>query len=184
LSGRPAIFSDRDGTLLVEKQYLSDPRQVELIPGAVEALRTLADRGHALVVVTNQSGIARGMYGEAELAAVERRMKELLAAHGVHLDGSYHCPHHPDFTGRCECRKPEPGMYLRAAAELGLDLAHSVCIGDRLSDVEPARRFGGRAILVRTGYGEQEARYAWEGLEIVPDFAAAARRVLSGVPAH
>src|SRR5690606_21848860 len=138
--GRPAVFLDRDGTIVVERNYLADPARVELVPGAAAALRALAEAGYALVVVTNQSGIARGLYGEGEFRAVQRRIEELLAREGIRLDGVYHCPHHPDYTGPCECRKPAVGLYLRAARELGLDLSRSVCIGDRLKDVLPARQ--------------------------------------------
>lgn len=175
---RPTIFADRDGTLIVERNYLADPDAVELIPGAAPALQRLATAGYALVVITNQSGIARGLFAESDFQAVEERLARLLRAEGVRLDATYHCPHHPDFTGPCDCRKPALGLYHRAARDLDLDLARSVCIGDRLQDLEPARRFGGRALLVRTGYGDREAARAWPGLEIVPDFAAAAARIL------
>jgi D-glycero-D-manno-heptose 1,7-bisphosphate phosphatase len=180
---RPAIFADRDGTLIVERDYLSDPDAVELIPGTAPALARLAAAGFALVVITNQSGIARGLFGEAEFRAVQARLEELLGAEGVALDASYHCPHHPDFTGPCDCRKPALGLYHRAARELDLDLARSVYVGDRLQDVEPARRFGGRALLVRTGYGARDADRVGPGVEIAPDFAAAAARILGPRPA-
>ena len=178
--GRPAVFLDRDGTIVVERNYLADPARVELVPGAAAALRALAEAGDALVVVTNQSGIARGLYGEGEFSAVQRRIEELLAREGIRLDGVYHCPHHPDYTGPCECRKPAVGLYLRAARELGLDLSRSVCIGDRLKDVLPARQLGcAAAILVRTGYGEGEAPNAPEWVRIEADLQAAARAVLA-----
>jgi D-glycero-D-manno-heptose 1,7-bisphosphate phosphatase len=174
------VFLDRDGTLVVERYYLADPDQVELVPGAAAALRALAAAGYALVVVTNQSGIARGLYGEAEFRAVQRRIEELLRREGIELDGVYHCPHHPDYTGPCECRKPAPGLYRRAARELGLDLCRSVCVGDRLKDVLPARELGCRAaILVRTGYGEEEARRAPEWVRVERDLAAAAEAILA-----
>ncbi|HEY8468342.1 MAG TPA: HAD family hydrolase [Longimicrobiales bacterium] len=182
-AGRPAVFLDRDGTLVVERYYLADPARVELVEGAAAALRELAAAGYALVVVTNQSGIARGLYGEAEFRAVQRRIEELLRREGVELDGVYHCPHHPDYTGPCECRKPAPGLYRQAARELGLDLSRSVCIGDRLKDVLPARELGCAAILVRTGYGEEEARGAPEWVRVERDLAAAARAILARAPA-
>lgn len=177
---RPAVFLDRDGTLVVERYYLADPDRVELVPGAAAALRALAAAGYALVVVTNQSGIARGLYGEAEYRAVQRRIEELLEREDVRLDAVYHCPHHPDYTGPCECRKPETGLFRRAARELGLDLGRSICVGDRLKDVLPARELGCAAgILVRTGYGEEQSRDAPDWVEIAPDLPAAARAVLA-----
>jgi len=178
--GRPAVFLDRDGTIVVERYYLADPAGVELVPGAAAALRSLAAAGYCLVVVTNQSGIARGLYSEEDFRAVQRRIEELLEREGVRLDGVYHCPHHPDYTGPCECRKPATGLYRQAARELGLDLSRSVCIGDRLKDVLPARELGcAAAILVRTGYGEDEAPDAPEWVQIEADLPAAARAVLA-----
>src|SRR5690606_12501024 len=179
-SVRPAVFLDRDGTIVVERYYLADPDGVELVPGAASALRSLAAAGYALVVVTNQSGIARGLYGEEEFRAVQRRIEDLLERDGVRLDGVYHCPHHPDYTGPCDCRKPAPGLFRRAARELGFDLARSICIGDRLKDVVPARDLGcAGGILVRTGYGEEQAPDAPEWVRIEPDLPAAARAVLA-----
>src|SRR5688572_31452494 len=157
---RPAILLDRDGTILVEKDYLADPADAELIAGVAPGLRDLQDAGFALVVVSNQSGIARGMYGEAEYTAVDLEMKRLLAMHDVFIEASYHCPHHPDFTGDCDCRKPKAGMFERAIRELGLDARRSWLIGDRLRDLAAAPALGARAILVRTGYGEAEAANA------------------------
>jgi len=141
----------------VEREYLADPEGVELIPGAVDGLRALQKAGFALVVVTNQSGIARGLYDRAAFDAVQRRLEELLAAQGILLDGVYLCPHHPDVDGPCDCRKPAPGLYRRAADQLGLDPARSLFIGDKLSDVQPAAGFGGTGVLVRTGYGAASA---------------------------
>lgn len=180
---RPAAFLDRDGTILVERHYLSDPEQVELIPGAVEGIRRLQQAGYALVLVTNQSGIGRGLFTKAEYLAVQERLEQLLEREGVHLDGVYCCPHAPGQD--CECRKPGLELFRRAAAELGLDLATSVYIGDRLRDVVPAAAFGGRGILVRTGYGESESRLSATsakaaGCEVVADLAEAATRVVQG----
>ena len=175
---RPAVLLDRDGTILVEKDYLADPADAELIPGAGEALRRLQDAGYALVVVTNQSGIARGMYGEAEYRAVDARMRELLAAHGVAIDASYHCPHHPDFTGPCDCRKPAPGLFTRAIEELGLDPERSWLVGDRLRDIDAAAGLGARGILVRTGYGAGEDTAGRGDVTAAADLGAAAAVVL------
>jgi D-glycero-D-manno-heptose 1,7-bisphosphate phosphatase len=152
-----AAFLDRDGTIIEEKHYIADPEDVVLTEGAVEGLRALRAAGFKLIVVTNQSGIARGLYGEAEFRAVQARLESMLEAEGVAFDAVYFCPHHPDFSGPCDCRKPGPGMYQDGERNLGIDLAHSVYIGDRLKDVLPAKRFGGLAILVRSGYGAEEA---------------------------
>jgi len=150
---RPAAFLDRDGTIMVEREFLADPAGVELIPGAADGLHALRRAGFALVVVTNQSGIARGLFGLDDFRAVQARLEELLAAEGIRLDGVYLCPHHPGFGPACDCRKPAAGLYRQAARELHLDLARSLFIGDRLADVEAAGPLGGTAILLRTGYG-------------------------------
>lgn len=175
---RPAAFLDRDGTLIVEREYLADPEGVEILPGAADALRRLQQAGYALVLVTNQSGIGRGLYSPADFRAVQERIEALLAAAGVTLAGVYWCPHHP--AEGCTCRKPGLALFQRAATELDLDLAASVYIGDRLRDVVPAARLGGRALLVRTGYGAAESAGAGAGIEVVGDLAEAARRVIEG----
>lgn len=179
MAGR-AVFVDRDGTVIREKEYLSDPAQVELVPGAAEGLAALQEAGYAVVIVTNQSGIARGFYDEAAYRAVEAEVERRLEEAGVRVRAAYHCPHHPDITGPCDCRKPEPGMFERAAREHHLDLAGSVYIGDRLRDVVPGLKLGGTAVLVRTGYGEEEQADAPAGVRVVPDLAAAARWILGG----
>jgi D-glycero-D-manno-heptose 1,7-bisphosphate phosphatase len=177
MSGRPAVFLDRDGTIIVERHFLAEPAGVELLPGAAEGLRALADAGFALVIVTNQSGIGRGLLTSADFRAVQQRLEALLARHGVTLEAVYHCPHHPDHDGPCDCRKPGIALFRQAVRELGLDLRRSIFIGDRLRDVQPAFELGGRAVLVRTGYGaDMEEQPA--GVEIADDLAAAARRVL------
>lgn len=171
--GRRAAFLDRDGTLIRERHFLADPAGVELIDGAAAALRALRDAGFALILVTNQSGIARGFFGEEEFRAVQARLAELLAREGARIDGSYHCPHHPEVTGPCECRKPAPGLFHRAAREHGIDLSRSIYIGDRLRDVLPGVSLGGTGYLVRTGHGEREAAGAPPAIRVVPDLAAA-----------
>lgn len=179
MSGRRAVFLDRDGTILVEKEYLADPDQAELVPGAADALRRLAEAGFALVVVTNQSGIARGLYDVAAYEAVAARMDELLAQHGVRIDASYFCPHHPDFGPACDCRKPGTALFENAARELDLDFASSWLIGDRMRDLEAAPALGAKGVLVRTGYGEGEAAGAAEaGIPIARDLREAATLVL------
>lgn len=141
---RRALFLDRDGTIIVDVGYPRDPGQVALLPGAADALRELSAHA-ALVIVSNQSGIARGRITPAEAVAVHARTVELLADAGVMLARAYYCPHGPD--DGCRCRKPAPGMLLDAAADLGLDLARSIVVGDKASDVEAGRAAGCRAAL-------------------------------------
>jgi D-glycero-D-manno-heptose 1,7-bisphosphate phosphatase len=143
-----AIFLDRDGTLIEDRQYIGRPDDVHLLPGAADGVRELRALAYRIVVVTNQSGIARGMFTDADYERVRERLETLLAREGARVDATYHCPHHPDFTGVCRCRKPETELYERAAADLHLDLSRSIYIGDRWRDVAPSLRFGGRGILV------------------------------------
>jgi D-glycero-D-manno-heptose 1,7-bisphosphate phosphatase len=145
-----AALLDRDGTIVVDREYLRDPDEVELLPGAAEAIRLLAGAGIPSIVCTNQSGIARGLVSVREYGAVRRRMAELLAAEGASLLDTFSCPHHPDFSGSCDCRKPATGLYERAAALYRLDLSRCLFVGDRHRDVAPAAAFGGRALLVRS----------------------------------
>ncbi len=175
---RPAVFLDRDGTVIREKEYLADPEGVVLLEGAARAMARLRDGGFALVLVTNQSGIARGLYTLEDYRRVAARLDEVLEARGVLPDKTYFCPHHPDFSGPCDCRKPQTGMYLRAAGELGLDLPASFYVGDRLKDVLPAIALGGQGILVRTGYGVQEEGRAPEEAWVVEGLTEAADRIL------
>jgi D-glycero-D-manno-heptose 1,7-bisphosphate phosphatase len=179
ISSKRAVFLDRDGTLIEERDYLADPEGVELLPGVVEALRILADAGFALVVVTNQSGIARGLYSVDDYHAVAVRLGEELDWAGVAVDATYFCPHHPEYTGPCDCRKPKTGMYVQAARELGLDPTASFFVGDRRKDVIPAATLGGTGILVRTGYGQEEEKEVPEGTVVVDSLLDAARWILS-----
>jgi D-glycero-D-manno-heptose 1,7-bisphosphate phosphatase len=149
---RRFVLLDRDGTLNVERHYLADPEQVELLPGVIPGLRLLQTHDLGLVVLTNQSGLARGYFDRAALAAVHARLRHLLAEAGIDLAAIHVCPHGPD--DGCTCRKPAPGLALAAAAEHGFDLAQSFVIGDKGSDVELGRAVGATTILVRTGYGE------------------------------
>lgn len=155
---RPAVFLDRDGTLNEEVDYLSDPDQLVLIPGAAAAVARLNARGIPVVVVTNQSGIGRGRYGWQDFAAVMSRMGTLLALENARIDAVYASPHHELGQGEYAVadhpdRKPNPGMLLRAAAEHDLDLSRSWMVGDKAVDLEAGRRAGCRVALVRTGYG-------------------------------
>jgi D-glycero-D-manno-heptose 1,7-bisphosphate phosphatase len=148
-AGRRALFADRDGTLVFNEPYNADPSKVRLEPEVGPALRIWQAAGAAVVVVSNQSAVARGRCTETDVRATNQRLQELLREAGVHLDGVYYCPHHPDFGPACACRKPAPGMLLQAAAELGLDLAGSVTVGDAERDLEAGRRAGTRALAYR-----------------------------------
>lgn len=176
-----AVFLDRDGTLNVEVNYLRRVEDLRLIPGAGEALAALRRQGFVLVGITNQAGIARGLLDETVLGAIHERLQALLAAQGARLDAVYFCPHHPEFTGACECRKPLPGMLLQAAAELDIDLARSWMVGDTPADIAAGRAAGCRSVLVRTGYGRSyvQANGGQAPETIVDDIAAAARYILS-----
>jgi len=165
----PAVFLDRDGTINEEVGYVTRPEQLKLIPGVAEAIKLLRAAGYRVVVITNQPVVARGECTEAELNRVHNHMDTLLGGEGAFLDGIYACPHHPDkgFAGErielkidCDCRKPRGGLIQRARSELNLDLAGSWLIGDRTSDVETARNCGLRSVLLRTGAGGGDGRYA------------------------
>ena len=152
---RRFVLLDRDGTIIIEREYLSDPQQVELVPGASEALRRLRQIGLGLAVITNQSGVGRGYFDAGGIALVHERMRALFAAEGAHLDGIYVCPHTPE--DGCSCRKPNPGLAEMAAKDLGFDLGAVFVIGDKRSDIEMGQRLGATTILVRTGYGAEVA---------------------------
>ncbi len=155
MSQRRFVLLDRDGTIVVEKHYLSNPDGVELLEGAAAGLRRLADLGLGLVVVTNQSAVGRGLIDTPRLEEIHRRMLEQLARHDVHLDGIYFCPHRPD--DGCDCRKPRAGLVRRAAERLGFDAAQCFVIGDMASDVDLGRAIGATTLLVRTGHGAETA---------------------------
>lgn len=147
------MLVDRDGTLIVEKHYLCDPDEVELISGAAQALKQLQDAGWGICMVTNQSGVARGYFDMSQLASVHQRLVEKLARVDVHLDGIYVCPHSPEAD--CGCRKPSPGMIHDAIAKHGFDPSKAWVIGDKEVDVALGHAAGAKSILVRTGYGTQ-----------------------------
>lgn len=172
------VLIDRDGTLNVEKNYLSDPAELELIPGAGAALKRLRDAGFGIAVVTNQSGIARGYFDLDRLAQIHARLGELLAAEGALVDGIYLCPHGPDDD--CACRKPLPGMIEQAAAEHGFDPARAVVIGDKEADVELGRGVGATTILVRTGYGRKTEAKGSRADHVADDLPAAVDIILRG----
>lgn len=153
---RAAVFIDKDGTLVENVPYNVDPKRIRLTHHAAHGLRKLAGAGYALVVISNQPGIAHGRFDFAALERARAHLESLLAAEGVRLDGFYFCPHHPagtrpEYAHRCACRKPMPGLFLQAASELDLDLSTSWMIGDILDDIEAARRAGCRTVLLDVG---------------------------------
>lgn len=178
--GRPAVFLDRDGTLIEEREYLADPAGVDLVEGVPEALKALRKAGYVLVVVTNQSGIARGYYGEDDYRAVASRLDAVLREAGAPVDATLYCPHHPDETGPCVCRKPGTGMHRDAIRRFGLDPERSWFVGDKMSDVLPARTLGGRGILVRTGYGREMEPTLPDEFLVADDLPEAAGMILAG----
>ena len=182
MSGRRAVFLDRDGTIIEDSGFLADPVAGSLLPGAGGAIARLNRAGLPPSVVTNQSGIARGLLDEPAYTAVAQRLDQLLSAEGARLDAHYHCPHHPDFTGPCECRKPGPLLYRRAAADFGLQLARSWWVGDRVRDVVPAERFGGRGLLVGQPSADAATPAASARFPVVRDLSAAVDIIL-GEPA-
>ena len=175
----PAVFLDRDGTIVEDPGFLHEPGKVKLLPGTADAIRRLNDGGFLVVTVSNQSGIARGRYSVADYAAVQRRLAELLEGHGAHLDGSYFCPHHPTLTGPCECRKPGAKLFRDARNALAIDFARSWWVGDRLSDVQPALALGGHGILVASGDGNLHQGQARAlGVMVVADLPKAVDEIL------
>ncbi len=176
-----AVFLDKDGTLIEDVPYNVDPERIQLTRGAAEGLQLLHAAEYKLIVITNQSGIARGYFPEEALVAVEERSRQLLAEFGVPLAGFYYCPHHPNgvvpnYAIACSCRKPEPGLLLSAADESGIDLAQSWFIGDILNDVEAGRRAGCKTILIDNG-NETEWQMSPQRLPhyVVADLAEAAQ---------
>lgn len=182
--GQAAVFLDRDGTINEDLGYIDRLEKLTLIPGTAEAIRLINRRGMKAVVVTNQSGVARGLFDEAFLGTIHAHLAGMLRREGAFLDGIYYCPHHPTegrepYLRSCACRKPAPGLLTRAQEELGLDPARSYMIGDMLSDIEAGTRAGVSGILVRTGHGEEAvAALSVLGRNDGPAEAAAVR------PAH
>ena len=184
-----AAFLDRDGTIIEEVGYLDRPERVEFFPWTIDAIRVLNRAGLAVVLVSNQSGIARGFFTDAVVEEVHQRMADMLAAGGARIDAYYYCPHHPD--GRipalakvCSCRKPARGLVDRAVTEFGVDPERSFVVGDRWLDVGLARTVGAKAVLVRTGYGDSEERTPPPGVKadaIVDNLVAASSWILQNI---
>jgi len=171
---------DRDGTIIEDAGYLGDPGKVRLLPGAAQAIRQLNAHDFRVLVVTNQSGIARGVLSLQDYRATEHRLDELLAREKALVDDHYFCPHLPEVSGPCECRKPGTLLYRQAAEHFGIDLHQSWWVGDRARDLVPANSLGGKGILVLTGAGESEAADAAAlGFIQAADLGAAVQLILS-----
>lgn len=184
---RRGAFIDRDGVINEERGYVHRDEDFVLLPGVAKGLRQLQQAGFALVVVTNQAGIARGLYDEGRFHGISRHMRMLLEREAVRFDGVYFCPHHPEgvvqrYRRLCNCRKPRPGLLWQAAADLGLELAESILVGDKASDIAAGRAAGiARCVLVRSGHevspADEQAADA-----CLPDLAAAASWIVGGGP--
>jgi D-glycero-D-manno-heptose 1,7-bisphosphate phosphatase len=172
-----AVFLDRDGTMNEEVGYVNHVERFHLLPRAGEAVRLLNQHEWKAVVITNQSGVARGYFPESLIHQVHKKMKDLLREEGAHLDGIYYCPHHPDigvppYRQKCKCRKPATGLVEEAVRNLDLDCSLSYLVGDRGMDIEFGHQIGAKAILVLTGYGKGEWKYYRKKWKIKPDYVA------------
>ncbi len=175
---RRAVFMDRDGTVSDEVGYMNHIDRYRLLPRSAEAIRRLNEAGWLTFVVTNQSGVARGLFDEALVREVHAKLERMLAEKGARLDGIYYCAHHPregepPWRKECDCRKPLPGMLLEAAAEHGVDLSRSYMIGDTVLDIAAARNAGATGILVLTGYGKGDLRFRMKQRGLEPAHIAA-----------
>jgi D-glycero-D-manno-heptose 1,7-bisphosphate phosphatase len=186
VTAQAAVFVDRDGTLIEEVGYLDRVERLTLYPWTTDAIRALNRAGLRIVLVSNQSGVARGFFTEQIVDEVHAHMEALLQRGGAHIDAYYYCPHHPDgkvpgYAQACDCRKPQRGLVDRAMREFGVVPAHAFVVGDRWLDVGLARNVGARGVLVRTGYGAAEEMRPPDGLAadaIVDNFAGAASWIL------
>jgi len=174
---KAAVFLDRDGTINEQMGYINHVSRFQMLPRAAAGIRLLNDRHIPVVVVSNQSGLARGYFPQEVLDEVDRKMRELLAVEGAHVDGVYYCPHHPEAKTEalrqdCNCRKPRTGLFERAAVDLDLDLARSYVVGDRWSDLKAAAGIGATGILVLTGYGRGDQAYIGPTQQIQPRHVA------------
>ena len=171
-----AVFLDRDGTIVEEVGYLDSLEKLILFPHTAEAIRTINESGIRAVVITNQSGVARGYFKEDFVRTVHRHIEKILRGKGAVIDGFYYCPHHPtegkgEYLASCKCRKPEPGMLIRASEDMDIDLTRSYVVGDMIKDIVLAGRVGAKGLLVRTGYGPETEKEII-GQEIKPAYTA------------
>ncbi|WP_044410929.1 D-glycero-beta-D-manno-heptose 1,7-bisphosphate 7-phosphatase [Thiomicrospira microaerophila] len=168
----PALFLDRDGVVNVEKHYLYKIPDFEFIDGVFDCCRYFQQLGYKIIIVTNQGGIAQGFYTEEDYQTLTAWMLNQFQAQAIHIDGVYHCPHHPKFTGDCDCRKPKPGMLLQAQQDHHIDLTNSIMVGDKLSDIQAAQAAGlKQCYLIRTGHAltRAEEQQASETLNRLTD---------------
>ncbi|UUV19373.1 D-glycero-beta-D-manno-heptose 1,7-bisphosphate 7-phosphatase [Fusobacteria bacterium ZRK30] len=168
---KKCVFLDRDGNINVEKDYLHKVEEFEFIDGAREAIKIFNDLGYLVVVVTNQSGVARGYYDENSVKTLHDYLQKEVEKIGGHIDGFYYCPHHPEkgigeYKLNCNCRKPEPGMFLEAQKDLNIDFSSSIMVGDKVSDIKAGENLGMRSILVRTGHGLEEEKKVKNSCEV------------------
>lgn len=179
-----AVFLDRDGTLIRDKKYAHRPAEIELLDGVVPGLKLLQRAGYHLIVVTNQSGVARGLFKEADVNEMHEHLRQLLLAEGVDIAGFYYCPHHPegvvpDYTFRCDCRKPAPGLILRASAEKAISLPQSWLIGDLVTDIEAGLAAGCNTILIQHDQHGFSSQSIPPQTKVVGSFASAVQIILS-----
>ncbi|MBD3196866.1 MAG: D-glycero-beta-D-manno-heptose 1,7-bisphosphate 7-phosphatase [Candidatus Lokiarchaeota archaeon] len=151
-----AIFLDRDGVINKEVNYLSDPDDFELLNGTIEALKIFKRLDFLLIVITNQSGLARGYFKEETLDIIHSKMRRLISQENIELDDIYFCPHHPEFTGECNCRKPNPGMIFAARDDYNIDLTRSFMVGDTVNDIKAGKNAGVQTVFVLTGHGREQ----------------------------
>lgn len=176
-----AVFLDRDGTLNVDKGYVHCIEEWEWIPGAIDAIVSFKKAGFLVVVIANQAGIARGYYTDTEVSHLHTRINEELKEHGATIDGFYHCPHHPEFSEVCECRKPMAGMIYKAKRDFDITLGRSWLVGDKASDIHAGLSAGVKPILVLTGYGKDERTLLGDGIICAADILEASTLIVSEV---
>ncbi|UCE37026.1 MAG: D-glycero-beta-D-manno-heptose 1,7-bisphosphate 7-phosphatase [Thermoplasmata archaeon] len=164
-----AVFLDRDGTINEEVNYLSKIEQVKILPNSPKAIKLLNENGFKVIVVTNQSGVARGYFSKEDLENVNNHLRDELLNEGAVVDGIYFCPHHPD--DGCDCRKPKTGMIVEAKADFDIEVSSSFIVGDKLLDLETGRKMGCKTVLVLTGYGKDELKDK-NNWEFTPDYIA------------
>ena len=176
-----ACFLDRDGTINIEVSYLHEPEKLILEKNVPQALKLLQDNNFKLIVITNQAGVARGMYEEKDITAVHKKMDEILAQYDVKIDAYYYCMHHPDFNGKCDCRKPGTLLFQKAAEDFNLDLEKSFMVGDRLSDIEAGENAKCRkSYLVMSGYAQKTIdKYPDRKFNIASDLLDAANQIIN-----
>jgi len=179
-----AVFLDRDGTIIEDVGYLNSPDKISFIPGSIDAVQALNRAGYKVIVISNQSGVARGHFTEDMLQTIDKVIHRGLLHGGAHIDAHYYCPHHPEhgvypYMQECDCRKPNTGLILQAQNKFDIDLKDSFMIGDKATDIELGKRAGVRTALVKTGYGKNEIGRAKDPDHVAADLSEAVKWVLS-----